>query len=142
MSTDVLAATDKQITVSWLKPSDLGGNRAQLSGYWVKYGPKGDLGSPIKVPADSTSFTLEEAFILGNEYDFQVRASNVIGDSAYTSVLSVLAARTPSAPLNLVKDAAKSTGYELGLTWETPESENGSAITSYIIWSNKQNPGV
>jgi hypothetical protein len=47
----------------------------------------------------------------GTTYVFKVQARNSVGISADSAELSVLAAKLPDAPINLVNDPAATTAY-------------------------------
>lgn len=68
----------------------------------------------------------------GHQYQFKVKCTNMVGDSAFSSSYSFTMVDKPTAPLNVkvVTDDA----LHAYLTWEVPISNGGQAITSYKVY--------
>ena len=69
--------------------------------------------------------------IIGQEYQFRLRAKNIWGWGGYSSIVNIKAAKVPgqmSAPATSV-DASSG---DLVISWTQPDTQ-GSAITSYLI---------
>lgn len=126
--------TDTVIGITWTASAN--GGTAVL--YYSVYFDQGQgtetyvlLSSPISI----TSFTTSTTLIPGTTYKFYVTATNSVGTSAPSSVLSVLAAKVPDAPLGPYNDAAVTTGYQVGLTWSTTNVYNGgSPVIDYAVY--------
>jgi len=67
----------------------------------------------------------------GDSYQFKVRAKNIWGWSAFSPVLTVVAAHKPDTMVTVTTAIVSSTGA-VRITWTAPE-ENGDAITGYNI---------
>ena len=70
----------------------------------------------------------------GTTYNFVVKSRNLVGQSLFSTVLSVLAGQKPDAPTSLANVPAITTGYQVGLSWSAPAFDGGSAIIDYAIW--------
>jgi hypothetical protein len=81
--------------------------------------------------ADMLTFTVTEGIVKTREYHFKVTALNYVGVSAYSEVLTCLAAVVPA-----ITASFEVVGSELGqvtLSWQAPEDDGGSPITGYFI---------
>lgn len=78
----------------------------------------------------------------GVTYTFRVEARNLVGFSAYSDVLQVLAAQIPDAPTDLVTVPAITTAHQIGLAWVAPVFSGGSAVLDYAVWFDDATNGV
>ena len=70
-------------------------------------------------------------------------ATNSVGTGTPSSVISILAAKTPDAPLGPYNNAAVTTGYQVGLTWSTLDTYNGgSSIIDYAVYYSTSSTGT
>lgn len=79
----------------------------------------------------ATTYTVTENIVIGKDYQFRLRAKNIWGWGAYSTISTIKAARVPiqmSAPATSV-DADSG---DLVISWTQPDPQ-GSAITSYFI---------
>jgi len=138
-----LSATpgNTQASLSWTAPASNGG--AAISDYVVQY--KLTSSGSWTTFADGAS-TATNAIVTGltnnSSYDFQVLAVNSFGQSAPVTVSGVTPVPDPtvsSAPLNLIATPAST---EVGLSWDAPASNGGSAITDYAIQYKLSSAGV
>ena len=60
-------------------------------------------------------------------------ARNTVGSGSYSIPVSILAAKTPDAPLSLANVAAVTTGYLIGLNWTQGIYNGGSPVIDYQI---------
>jgi len=130
-----------QASLSWTAPASNGG--AAISDYVVQY--KLTSSGSWTTFADGAS-TATNAIVTGltnnSSYDFQVLAVNSFGQSAPVTVSGVTPVPDPtvsSAPLNLIATPAST---EVGLSWDAPASNGGSAITDYAIQYKLSSAGV
>lgn len=77
-----------------------------------------------------TTFTVSSGVSAGTDYQFQVRAINIYGNSlAWSTVFTIEAADVPDQPATLV---TAESGTDVTITWVAP-SDNQDAITAYIV---------
>jgi hypothetical protein len=62
-----------------------------------------------------------------------VSARNTVGSGSYSLPVSILAAKTPDAPLNLANVASVTTAYLIGLNWTQGIYNGGSPVIDYQI---------
>jgi len=115
----------------WLRPSSNGGSA--VTGYRVDWSTDGGATWPNStvVPASQTN-TRINSLEGGRRHHFRVSALNAIGVSAPTPVVAVdvLATTPPAAPRNFGGFLNGTSAY---LSWSTPVTNGGSAITGYEV---------
>ena len=90
----------------------------------------------------ATSHTTSITLTAGTTYQFYVTATNAVGTGTPSSILSVLAAKIPDAPLGPYNDAAVTSGYQVGLTWSTDGTyDGGSPIIDYSVFYSTSSTG-
>ncbi len=118
--------------VSFTGPSSNGG--ASITGYTVKSFPAGGIDSNARSPELSHTIT---GLTNGISYTFTVYATNEIGNSADSApsnaVIPAIAATVPSPPLAV---AATGGNAQATITFTTPVSNGGAAITGYTVTSS------
>ena len=133
-----------RITVSWSAPSEDGG--APVTAYDLRYI---ETGAPDKsdanwteVPGVWTTGSDPLQYVLtglagGTQYDLQVRAVNVAGESEWSATISETTAPpvVPEAPTGL-RALAVAGKAEVVLTWTAPANDGGAPITGYKIESS------
>jgi hypothetical protein len=62
-----------------------------------------------------------------------VTARNTVGSSLYSEEISILAAKVPDAPINLVNVPAVTTAYQVGLSWQDGPYNGGSPVIDYQV---------
>jgi hypothetical protein len=68
-------------------------------------------------------------------YNFKVRARNIVGYSAFTEQVTIKAAQIPDAPSNLVNLPDPNTrATKIGLSWTAPSFDGGSPLLGYSVW--------
>lgn len=68
--------------------------------------------------------------IAGNTYKFKILARNIVGYSAQSAELSVIASRIPTVP---TAPTTTISGNKVAVAWTAPYN-GGSAITIYSVW--------
>lgn len=72
----------------------------------------------------------------GQNYDFIVEARNVKGYSVVSGQIQILAAQIPDVPENLQNNPLITNAHQVGLTWNPPTFDGGSAVIDYRLWSD------
>lgn len=67
-------------------------------------------------------------------YKFIIQARNLVGLSVPSTVVSILAAQIPDAPTNLQNVEEVTNRNTIGLDWEAPVFDGGSALLDYSVW--------
>lgn len=121
---------DTQIDVTWSAPEDNGG--VAITSYQAKATPSNKT-CTATAPATTCTVT---GLATKTSYTFIVKAINVVGSGPWSaSSGSISTANLPDAP----KDPQASRGARsASVSWGTPDSDGGSAITTYTV---KSTPG-
>ncbi len=122
--TDLSAtAGNAQALVSFTIPSSNGGSA--ITGYTATSNPGGLTGTGLTTPITVTGLTN------GTAYTFTMTATNSIGTGQSSSATnSVTPATLPGAISSLSASAGDT---QVGLSWNAPASNGGSAIIDYVI---------
>jgi len=119
-----LSAGNTQLTVEWTAP-DNGGSA--ITGYTLRYKESADEEwteqSANASPATITGLTN------GMAYDVQLKATNTVGDSAYSSSASATPATVPSTPAAPTLTVGNA---QITVTWSAP-NDGGAAISGYTV---------
>ena len=76
----------------------------------------------------------------GGEYEFAVRAVNIIGTGSDSPLLRMIAGQAPSAPA--APTAVKVDGSSLSFAWQPPFDNGGAAISYYDISIERESDGL
>ena len=127
--TDVVASRgDGSADLSWSAP--LSDNGSAVTGYVVEYSNDGEtwVSVPDAVAGSSTTVT---GLVNGTSYIFHVAAVNGMGQGGFSDAsAAVVPAGTPGAPTDVI--AVRGDGF-VDLSWNAPLSENGTAVTGYLV---------
>ncbi|HTF26004.1 MAG TPA: fibronectin type III domain-containing protein [Candidatus Limnocylindria bacterium] len=120
------AASATQINLSWTN------NAINQTGFKVERSPDGVAFMQIGITTGATTTYSDPTLLPLTIYYYRVRATNSVGDSAYSNISSAttLADTTPpTAPANLTATAASST--QINLTWAA--STDNVGVTQYQV---------
>lgn len=110
--------------------------------YRVTY--KGEFESDYTVFSEGVVLTSHTVIGLtpSYRYYFQVEARNLVGYSAKSAEILVLAAQIPDAPTDLANVPEVTTANQIGLKWLAPVFDGGSSVLDYSIWFDDASNGV
>lgn len=131
-------AGDGQVIIDWDAPTSDGG--ASITNYNLYRGQSAGSETLLITLGNVLTYT-DTAVTNGNTYFYQASAVNSVGESSKSnedSALPKAAATLPSAPQSL--QVASGIG-QLVLTWLSPSSDGGSAITGYKIYRGTASNG-
>ena len=110
------------IILSWSAPADGG---TSITSYTVEYG---DGSSTSTASVSNTTWTHSDP-TLGTEYEYKVRAVNLVGDGPWSDATKATAYDVPAQVTGLGATASNGT---ITLSWSAP-ADGGSSITSYTV---------
>ena len=119
-------AGDEEVALVWSAPADDGG--APVTGYEYRYAA-GDA-VPGDTPWRSAGLNLEwtvTGLTNGQEYAFEVRARNRVGEGPARGALATPGGR-PGVPSSLTATAGDE---EVELVWSAPADDGGAPVTGY-----------
>ncbi|MDG6220588.1 MAG: fibronectin type III domain-containing protein, partial [Candidatus Thermoplasmatota archaeon] len=123
-----LTSGNAQVFLSWQAPSSDGGSA--ITGYRIYRGTTSGGTKNLVTTVSGTSYT-NTGLTNGQTYYYQVSATNNIGEGSRSAESNAIPATVPGAPRNL---AVTSGNAQVSLSWQTPSSNGGSAITGYKIY--------
>lgn len=77
----------------------------------------------------------------GYIYSVKVKSRNLVGISDFSLPISIQAAQVPDAPINLANVEALTDASQIGLDWDPPVFNGGSALLDYRLWSDETTNG-
>ena len=125
--TDVISST-----ITWDTPSSDGG--APITGYTITGSP-GNLSGSTNASTRTFTFT---GLTANTTYTFNIIATNISGNSDVLT-LTVIIPAVPSSPRNASSTIAVTDVISSTITWDTPSSDGGTAITGYTITGSPDN---
>ena len=129
------SAASGQATVSWTAPLSDGGS--PVNGYEVTRYVNG-VAQGVTSVGNATQATVT-GLANGTAYTFRVAATSVLGTGAQsTESNAVTPASVPDAPA--LRSASPGDGI-VALTWDTPASDGGSAVTGYRVYRGTSSGG-
>ena len=124
----------RYITLSWTAPSTGGSPitrytvECRLADDTVTSGNCDSSSWIVYRTSSNTSITIS-SLTNGVTYDLRVKATNKVGDSAWSEVATATPSATPGTPSNV---QALPSGRNMTVTWRAPSS-GGAAITGYTV---------
>ena len=119
---------NRQVALSWVAPADGG---SEITDFVVQF--KAHADSSWVTFADGTSAStgvIVTGLLNGTSYDFKVSSTNVVGASASSSIVT----STPRTAAGVPGSVSATAGDgSVALSWSSPSSTGGSAITDYLI---------
>jgi titin len=119
---------DAQVALTWTAPAN---NGDEISDYEVKWCLGSSCTAFAHTASAETSITVNN-LTNGSAYTFQVAAKNAAGTGTAAVSGSLTPRTVPGAPTNVVGTLGNT---QINLSWNTPSSNGGSAITDYIVQS-------
>lgn len=120
--------TGSSIGLEWVAPSDDGGSA--ITAYTlVEVNENKD--DQVKYYGTNVNAILKE-LRAGSEYNYKVKASNIVGDGPYSNIFTFLIVEKPSSPLNLQIDSFDNTFVTV--SWEMPISNGGQPISGFKLY--------
>jgi titin len=119
---------NRQVALSWVTPADGG---SAITDYVVQF--KAHADSSWSTFADGTSASpnvIVTGLLNGTSYDFRVSSTNVVGTSSVSSTVASTPRTTPGVPGSASAIAGDGS---VALSWSSPASTGGSAITDYLV---------
>ena len=113
-------------TLHWVAPASNGG--AALTGYVIERSINGGAWSPVPVGLVTSYYAT--ALTNGTPVQFRLRATNAIGASPFSNVVSVIPRTVPGAPTSVAAIAVAS--GQIRLSWAAPTA-GGSPVIDYVI---------
>ena len=136
MANNAVITAASVIGLTWT--ADYNGGSPILD-YKVYFDQGTNTWTPFAFGITQTSFTAT-GLTAGTTYKFKVQARNIVGYSAISSEISVIAAAYPSSPTDLLNVPAITDASNIGLRW-TATYSGGSAVIDYRV-SYDQATGV
>ena len=114
---------DSEVALSW---DAANANGSAITRYEYRLDDGNGFGTAISAGTSTTATVT--GLTNGTAYDFQIRAVNAIGDSAWSTSITETPRTTPTTPANFA--VASFSDSEVALSWDAANA-NGSAITRY-----------
>lgn len=129
LTNDFSTTTDTTIKFSWSPGASDGGTAVIDHSIYYDQATEDfiELASGVVDLHYQTSISLTPGLF----YKFKVTARNTVGSSLYSEEISILAAKVPDAPINLVNVPAVTTAYQVGLSWQDGPYNGGSPVIDY-----------
>ncbi|OLS18881.1 MAG: Amylopullulanase precursor [Candidatus Heimdallarchaeota archaeon LC_3] len=127
---------NQQIGLTWTTPLLNGGSA--ITGYNIYRSLSSGSGFTKIGTSMGLSYTDSNGLTNGVVYYYKVTANNTIGEGTYSNEASSVPSTIPEAPQSLSVVSGDNSAI---LSWSTPSSDGGSAITSYKIYRGDASGG-
>jgi len=128
------AQSSSSITFAWSQPANNGSNIFDYKVLWcISSNPACSFSTLAASTSGQSSLTIG-SLTKGQYYQFKVQAQNILGFSASSPALLVVAANPPSQPYSPTLDAANTGASQISVNWQAPSDNGGSAVTSYTLY--------
>jgi hypothetical protein len=121
---------DTGVAVSWSAPAFDGGS--PITGYQVTPYVNGVAQTPILTNSTATNY-MATGLTNGTTYTFTVAAINAVGTGANSAASAAVTPSPPTVPGVPTAVQVTPSDGAANVTWTSPASDGGSAITGYII---------
>ena len=122
---------NQAVQLSWSAPASNGGATVTSYNVYRSTTAGGEGSAPVATGVTGTSYT-DNPLTNGTTYYYTVAAVNAVGTGPQsTEANATPKAGAPTAPLGLTASAGNGS---VSLSWSTPASNGGSAITGYNIY--------
>ena len=126
---------NSQVSLSW---NAAAGNGSAVTSYNIYEGTSSGGETPLQNTGSSgTTFTVT-GLTNGTKYYFEVTAVNGVGEGPVSNEASATPATLPGAPTGLTATPGNT---QVALSWTSPASNGGSAITSYNVYEGTSSGG-
>lgn len=120
------------VALTWMPPTNSGGTALTTSVVYATYGTSANASSFTQsVPADVHTAIVPN-LTNGTPYTFHVNATNALGASPASNMITVTPAAVPSAPLNLTGIAGHG---QVTLQWTLPPNPSGTSLTTTAVYA-------
>jgi hypothetical protein len=115
--------------IAWSAPVSAGATKYTVTPY---IGSAAQASTTVTGSPPATSTTIKN-LTAGTAYTFKVQASNTYGDGAVSGPSNSVTPTAPTAPAKPTDVSAIAATGQASVSWTTPNSDNGSAITGYTV---------
>ncbi len=125
----VSKGNDSFIEITWNEPENNGG--LEVSGYYLERKSGSDV---LLIPIIGKSYVYRDNDVInGISYSYRIRSFNSAGNSSFTKYIEATPLGKPSQPDQLSYQVGR---YFSLISWQGPDDDGGSPITSYRIYRN------
>ncbi len=124
----VTSASNQQVTLNWLPPSDNGGSPITNYSIYRCLSPGGET---FLTTIGNVTTHIDTSLMNGQTYYYKVSAWNSLGEGPRSNEANATPTKTPSEPLNLQAIAGST---QVTLIWSLPTDDGGLPITNYTIY--------
>ena len=118
---------DSEVALSW---DAANGNGSAITRYEYRLDDGDGDGFGTAISAGTSTTATVTGLTNGTAYDFQIRAVNAIGDSAWSDSITETPRTTPATPTAVVVTGG---AEQISVAWTDPADNGGSPITQYDV---------